>query len=337
MKRFNILIILAAMLSLASCDGNSGPWHDGSALDAAVSLKGWEAGGPLLCGYNHELIGRYARSTGRHAEIFLSGHGDSILDSLRSGKLDLVAFPYVDSLAVDSTMLCIPSDSCGVWVFRKDREIEAKKASEWIKDFRSQACYPTVKQPFFDIYNPLTRVSADFISPYDSLIKVYADTLGWDWKLLAAMIYQESKFHIEARSEAGASGLMQLLPGTAKAYGCHNLIDPEQNIRAGVKLLLKVRKRYSKLAADPAELTKFTLAAYNAGTGRLGDCINYARHLGADVSKWDNVAAVIPDMRHDSIAALDTIKYGKFAGGRETVSYVRKVRRFHERYRHICP
>lgn len=337
MRISRLILATAAVCALVCCE-RQGPWHDGSALDAAISLEGRKSpGGPLLCGYNHELLGRYARSTGRHAEIALSGHGIAILDSLRSGKLDVVAFPYLDSLDVDSTLVCIPSDSCGLWVFRADREVEARNASTWLRDWRNLPDYLILRQPFFDIYNPLTRVSADFISPYDSLIKVYADTLGWDWKLLAAIIYQESKFHIEARSGAGAAGLMQLVPGTAKSFGCHNPIDPEENIRAGVLLLQKIGKRYRKLAAGPEELTKYTLAAYNAGTGRLGDCINYARHLGVDVSRWDNVAAVIPDMRHDSIAALDTIKYGKFAGGRETVSYVRKVRRFHERYRHICP
>ncbi|MBO7643581.1 MAG: transglycosylase SLT domain-containing protein, partial [Bacteroidales bacterium] len=145
-----------------------------------------------------------------------------------------------------------------------------------------------------------------------------------------------SKFHIEVRSPRGAAGLMQLVPDTAESYGCSNPLDPEENIRAGVMMLRAIEKRYRRLAADPEELSKFTLAAYNAGTGRLKDCINYARHSGKDVSRWENIAAVIPQMQHDSIAALDTIKFGAF-NGRETLSYVRRVRAFHERYRHICP
>ena len=336
MKAARIAIAILAIACAASCNRSEDPWHDGTPLRGAVSLSGSEPGYELLCGYNYELISRYAAHSGRKAEIRLAAHKEAILDSLRSGDLDVVAFPWQDSIAMDSTLVQIASDSCGVWVFSSSREVEAGKAAEWLAEFRARPDYPIIRQPFFDIYNPLTRVSADFISPYDSLLRVYADTLGWDWKMLAALVYQESKFKIEARSARGAAGLMQLLPDTAHHFGCDNVLDPEQNIRAGVKMLLAVRSRYRKLAANPDELTKFTLAGYNAGTGRLRDCINYARHLGVDVSYWDNIAAVIPDMQHDSIAALDTIKHGTFSGGRETVSYVRKVRRYHNRYTHIC-
>jgi membrane-bound lytic murein transglycosylase F len=296
-----------------------------------------EGGGPLDCGYNYELINRFARSSGRVAHVRLAGRRESVLDSLRSGAIDLVAFPRRDSIALDTAFVQIRPDSSGVWVFPSSDQIQADKAAEWLKSFRESEKYPLVRQPFFDSYNPMKRVSADFISPYDSLLRVYADTLGWDWKLLAAVIYQESKFRIEARSPMGAAGLMQLLPGTARHFGCDDPLDPEKNIRAGVKMLLAVEKRYKRVAANPDELTKYTLAAYNAGTGRIRDCINYARHLGADVSKWENVAAVIPEMKRDSVAATGHLRHGPFHGGKETVSYVRKVRAYHERYRHICP
>lgn len=332
--RCTATLLLAALLVL-SCREDEGHWHDGTPLLGALSMSGYNQGRELRSGYSYELLSRYAKGTGRTAALRLAGEKENILDSLRSGSLDVAAFPYRDSVALDSTLVSIPSDSCGVWVFA--REVESRKAEAWIREFRMQPGYQVFRQRFFDMYDPMKRVSADFISPYDSLIRVYADTLGWDWKLLAALIYQESKFHIEVESPRGAAGLMQLIPDTAEHFGCRNVIDPEENIRAGVNMLLAVRKRYKRLAAGSDELTKFTLAGYNAGTGRLRDCINYARHLGADVSRWENIAAVIPDMKHDSIAALDTIKYGIFAGGLETISYVRRVRAFHERYRHICP
>ncbi|MBO4455407.1 MAG: transglycosylase SLT domain-containing protein [Bacteroidales bacterium] len=336
MKAIRTALALLALACALSCNRGSGPWHDGTPLRGAVSLLGSDPGSELLCGYNYELISRYAGHSGRTAEIRLAAHKEGILDSLRNGTLDIVSFPWLDAMETDSTLVQIEVDSCGIWVFSADRAVEAEKAAEWLHGFRARADYPIIRQPFFDIYNPLTRVSADFISPYDSLLRVYADTLDWDWKLLAAVVYQESKFQIEARSARGAAGLMQLLPDTARHFGCSNVLDPEQNIRAGVMMLLAVRARYLKIAATPDELTKFTLAGYNAGTGRLKDCLNYARHLGVDISRWENIAAVIPDMQHDSIAALDTIKYGRFPGGAETVSYVRKVRRFYDRYTHIC-
>lgn len=322
------------MLCLASCI--SGPLHDGSPLRCAISLAGAESGSRLLCGYNYELAERFAEAEGREATIRLAGHQESVIDSLKHGKLDLVMLPYADSLAADSLLVWHPADSCGIWIFSAADEAQAEFAGNWLSQLHTLPEYAQLRQPFLDIYNPMTRVSADFISPYDSLIKVYADTLGWDWKLLAALIYQESKFHIEARSPKGAAGLMQLVPNTARHFGCRDWLNPEENIRAGSLMLRAVEQKYKRIAANPAELAKYTLAAYNAGASRIEDCVRYARHLGVDVSYWENVAAVIPDMKHDSIAALDAIKLGTFHG-RETVSYVRRVNRYYKHYRHICP
>lgn len=172
------------------------------------------------------------------------------------------------------------------------------------------------------------------ISPYDSLIQVWADTLEWDWRLLAALIEKESKFNPQAVSPSGAQGLMQLLPRTASHYGCTDPSDPEQNIRAGVRLLLVLEDRYRDLAANRDELTKFTLAAYNAGSGHIQDCINHARHLGLDASFWQNVASAIPSMQNDSVLALGHIKHGEFYG-RETISFVKQILATFNRYREL--
>ena len=307
----------------------------GEPLSCAISLSGQEAGGTsLLCGYNHFLLRGFASDSGRKAAIRLAGRKESVLDSLRSGSLDVVSFPYIDSLSQDSTLLAISVDSCGLWVFSAQSD-QAARASKWLEEYRSSESYYATRQPYFDLFTPGKRDSSAFISPYDSLIRVYADTLGWDWHMLAALIFKESRFHIEARSQMGAEGLMQLRPRTARHFGCTDLLDPAQNINAGVKLLLSLRSRYSKMASGE-ELTKYTLAAYNAGTGRIKDCINHARHLGVDVSRWENVAEVIPQMQDDSIAALEHISLGRFEG-RETVSFVRQIYSYSNRYRQICP
>lgn len=329
--------IAAALLCLGmlfSCTEE--PLHDGSPLRCSISINGIDPGGRLLCGYNYELVKRFATAEGRSADIRPSRHKENLLDSLKNGAVDLVVLPFTDSLDRDSLLVWHSADSCGIWVFRSADAPQAEFAEAWLRELHTEPDYAILRQPYMDVYNPMTRVSADFISPYDSLIRVYADTLGWDWKMLAALIYQESKFRIEALSPKGAAGLMQLVPNTARNMGLDNWLDPEENIRAGAMMLRTVEKKYRRLAANRNELAKFTLAAYNAGAARIADCINYARHLGADVSRWENVAAVIPDMQHDSVGALDTVKLGKFYGG-ETVSYVRLVNTFYERYRHICP
>lgn len=326
--------ILLLLLCVAACVRT--PLHDGSALQCAICLDGDDKGSRLLCGYNYDLVKLFASAEGRNAEIRLASRGESVLDSLRNGSLDLAVFPYYDSLKTDSLLLWHNADSCGIWVFSADRAPEYEFAGDWLQLLRTKENHASFRQPYLDVYSPFTRASADFISPYDSLIKVYADTLGWDWRLLAALIYQESHFRIEARSRKGAAGLMQLVPNTASRFGCENWLDPEQNLKAGVALLMTLEKQYKGTAANSRELAKYCLAAYNAGATRIRDCINYARHKGADVSVWKNVAALIPDLKHDSIAALDTIKLGTFYGG-ETVGFVSSVTAYYERYRTICP
>lgn len=329
--------IILLMLACAASGCTQEPqWHDGTPLRGVISLSGSRPGGPLLCGYNYDLISRWAAHTGREASLRLSQGRDAVLDSLRKGSIDIAAFPWDEKLELDSGLVAFRTDSCGLWVFSVSRTTEALKASEWMETFHRSGRGREERRPYFEVQHRGGRDSAAFISPYDSLFRAWSDTLHWDWRLLAALVYQESKFHIEAVSGAGAAGLMQLLPETARLYGCTNPLDPAQSIRAGVLLLLDLQERYEGIAASAADLTKFTLAAYNAGSGRIRDCIGHARHLGIDVSSWENVAAVIPQMSEDSIAALDHIRHGTF-NGRETIAFVRQIAAGFERYKHICP
>lgn len=124
-----------------------------------------------------------------------------------------------------------------------------------------------------DTYIPQTKKSSDFKyvdsvdigkwnTKYDNLIKKYAKEYNVDAKLVKALIKQESGFNPNAKSKAGAIGLMQLMPATAKEMGATNPADPEQNIKAGVKYLKKLLVKYK----GNKELA---VAAYNAGPGNV--------------------------------------------------------------------
>ena len=174
---------------------------------------------------------------------------------------------------------------------------------------------------------------ADYIiSPYDSIIKVYSDSAGLDWRLVAAIIYHESKFDNDVKSHRGASGLMQMMPSTAEWLGADDVTDPIEGVRVGTLYLKQLHRAYRGHTSDPDERMKFALAAYNAGMGRIRDCINYARYKGVDSSSWDNIVALIPEMSSDEILELDTIKFGKFKGD-ETIAYVEKVLDKFEQYK----
>ena len=170
------------------------------------------------------------------------------------------------------------------------------------------------------------------ISPYDSLIKVYSDSVGLDWRLVAAVIYHESGFDNDVRSRRGATGLMQMMPSTAEWLGAGDISDPIEGVRIGTIYLKRIHNSYRNHTDDPVERLKFALAAYNAGVGRIQDCIKFAAIRGVDSSSWDNIVALIPEMNDDAILEIDTIKFGKFKGD-ETIAYVENVLSKYEQYK----
>ena len=166
------------------------------------------------------------------------------------------------------------------------------------------------------------------LSPWDGLVKREAAAHGFDWPLIVAQMYQESRFDPRARSPAGAIGLMQLLPRTAREFGVGNPRDPEQSIRAGVAYLAWLHSRLeSELAVK--DRIWFALAAYNAGFGHVSDARKLAGgELGLDPDRWfDNVEEA---MRLLSKRAYHRKTRHGYVRGHEVVKYVREIR---ERYR----
>jgi len=122
------------------------------------------------------------------------------------------------------------------------------------------------------------------------------------------------------------------MPQTGRYYGVDNLLDPEQNIIAGTSHLKRLQRMFSRYGLSPEELVKFTLAAYNAGEGRIMDCRNLASAKGFDSSRWEEIVKVIPLMREDAILDEESVKLGKFQG-HETIDYIDSVM---SHYKAIC-
>lgn len=125
------------------------------------------------------------------------------------------------------------------------------------------------------------------ISAYDNIFKQYA-TARWDWKWLAAISYGESTFNPNATSHAGAMGLMQLMPGTAKGYKVSNAYDPEQCVRGGAAAIRDIDKFMEKYVSDPEERRWFALASYNAGADNVQKYIKAAQAAGKNPQVWIN-------------------------------------------------
>ena len=167
------------------------------------------------------------------------------------------------------------------------------------------------------------------ISPYDKLVRKYADRYGFDWRLVTAQMYQESRFNPKAKSQVGARGLMQLMPRTAKAMGVKNTSDPALNIKGGIMYLDWLRDRFdSKLPIS--ERIWFTLAAYNAGAGHVQDARRLAQQIGYDPDRWF-------DHTEEAMLLLAKKEYARkarfgYVNGREPVNYVRDIRQRFEAY-----
>lgn len=290
----------------------------------------------LMVGYNYHLLQKYAKANGQTIDIRLTDSDNSYLDSLKQGKVDIVVIPYQDSISIDSVLVSTPVDSITVWLMKHDNHSHMSDLNTWIDSFHKSAEYDSTRTMFLKRYNPLRSRRRDVLSPYDSLMRVYADSVGCDWRMIAAVIYSESHFHIEARSRRGAMGLMQLMPRSMERYGITDPLSPQQNIRAGALLLQTLLKRYYKVGDNMTERYKYALAAYNAGIGRIDDCINFAHFKGVDTSYWINVVNIIPEMNDISIMETGVVKVGPFKGV-ETIAYVDNVINIYNNFCRICP
>jgi membrane-bound lytic murein transglycosylase F len=165
------------------------------------------------------------------------------------------------------------------------------------------------------------------ISDYDGIIKKYASSLNWDWRLLTAQIYKESRFDPNTRSWRGAVGLMQLMPKTAKSYGIqpNELLKPEKNIAAGTMHIKMLENQWKEILSDSLEVIKFTLGSYNVGKGHVEDAIRLAEKYGLARDKWDdNVAQMLLNKSIPKYYKDPVVIYG-YCRGREPVSYVETI------------
>ena len=179
-----------------------------------------------------------------------------------------------------------------------------------------------------DVVEPVFR-----ISPYDSLFRVYADTIGWDWKMLAAVAYVESKFDTAAVSNVGAQGLMQMMPQTARAMGIPEGMErnPDESVRAATDYFIYLSHLFRRVP-EP-ERINFILASYNAGFGHIHDAMRLAHKYGKNRHVWNDNVETFLRLKNDSIYYTDSLcRNGRFLGV-ETTLFVRKVEHKYSEYR----
>ena len=252
-------------------------------------------------GLNYVLLRKFCDEMHAGHDIRLSTGEEAWTDSLREGKVDIIVADLGDSLDMWGLSPTRDLEDSTVWLVRAGAEGKLHALNMWLTSTVASKDYQKLRKSF----RTKDITGSGRISPYDEIIKTYAAKIGWDWKLIASVIYHESRFKIGVASGRGAVGLMQVVAGK---YSVEYLLDPENNIRVGTAYLEKLQKRYASVAADAMESKKFALAAFNAGEGRIDKCIKFATEKGVDASLWNNVAETFPLM-------------GDF-DGRQTTAYV---------------
>lgn len=187
------------------------------------------------------------------------------------------------------------------------------------------------RSPYFAMKK--VKIPKGAISPFDPLFKKYAPLINWDWHLLAAVAFHESRFDSSEVSWAGAAGLMQLMPRTAANFGLDRktILNPERNIEAGVQYIKSLNLAFRKIE-NKDERIKFILAAYNSGPAHIFDAMALANKYGKNPNIWfNNVEYFLLKKSEPEFYNDPVVKYGSF-GGKETVRYVQNTLDTYERY-----
>ncbi|MEX1080948.1 MAG: transporter substrate-binding domain-containing protein [Halofilum sp. (in: g-proteobacteria)] len=224
------------------------------------------------------------------------------------------------------------------WAFRAPSEQLREAADAFLDQAHRGEFYNVIYAKYFDDAEHIRRFRnerADMaqgaaLTPYDDLFKQYAGEHGFDWRLIAAQAYQESSFNPRARSWAGAVGLLQLMPTSARQIGVDgDLEDPETNLRAGVRYLKWLRGRFEE-DLSVRDRTWFMLAAYNAGAGHVRDARALAERLGLDPDRWfgnvEQAMLKLSNRQHFRDASFGYVR------GQEPVDYVRDIRARYQAY-----
>ena len=226
------------------------------------------------------------------------------------------------------------------WAVSVDRPWLGDSISAWFNSTVTRKRNDALLKKYFQIAKQFpvdVEETIDFsdgiISPYDDLFKKYAAEIGWDWRLLAAQGWVESQFRNDVVSWAGARGIMQIMPRTARAFDTdpEALTDPETSIRIATELIKSLDDLLAKAVPNKSERRKFVTAAYNSGQAHILDAIALAKEYDYNPQVWEgNVSEALLMKTKPEYYQNPVVKYGYFRG-QQTTAYVEKVFDFYER------
>jgi len=214
------------------------------------------------------------------------------------------------------------------WAVKKyDRRL-IKKINEFFKIIKEDGTFAKIYNKYYagtemfdyvDIKKFHIRLKTR-LPVYQQIIKEESQKYSFDWRLIAAVIYQESHFNPNAVSYTGVRGLMQLTMPTADEMGVLNRLNPEESIKGGIKYLHKLYNRFENL--DQEERLKFALGSYNVGYGHIKDARDIAQTKGFDINQWSSLEKTLPLLRYREYYEKSDFGYAR---GTEPVRYVNRI------------
>jgi membrane-bound lytic murein transglycosylase F len=271
---------------------------------------------------------------------------EEIIERVATGEYDLtVADSHILAIELtwrDDVLGLFPvSDSLShAWAVREEDSALLDSLNVFFRREYRGLFYNLTRKKYFGNENRVASQISErtsrtgIVSPYDSLIQYYADQYAYDWRLIAAQMFEESRFNPQAESFAGAVGLMQVLPRTAKGFGVSRagLMIPDSATYMGVRYLNHVRE-YVEGAATAEDHLWFSLAAYNAGYGHLEDARRLTESLGKNPNVWfGEVEEIMPLLARRKYHR--ETKHG-YCRCTEPVRYVRRIRERQRAYQRV--
>jgi len=252
------------------------------------------------------------------------------------GIVNTLYFPQLDVATAISFFQNV------AWAVHPQSDSLRLEIDSWLSNHNNTSRYAILYNKYFknrhsyrNIHSEFYTLSSGKISGYDETIKKESERIGWDWRLMASLIYQESRFNPEAESWAGAFGLMQLMPSTAANYGITRDSPPAAHIRAGISFIKWLEDRFIDEIDDQDERIKFVLASYNIGYGHIQDARRLAERYEDDPNVWHGGVEEWLLKKADPKYYTDqVVKYG-YARGIETFNFVKEVIDRYEHYKNI--
>jgi len=231
------------------------------------------------------------------------------------------------------------------WAVRKEHsEMLLRELNHWLNSYKRTADYALLYAKYFKNERSSRIVKSDYyvittgkISRWDDMIKSASGDINWDWRLLASLIYQESRFKPDVKSWAGAYGLMQVMPGTGKRLGIDITSSPSNNIKAGTLYISQLQSVFEDKIDDNNERMKFILASYNAGPGHVLDAMRLAQKYGMNPQKWDGSVELWLSRKSQPVYYNDPVVKSGYFKGTESINFVTEILDRFEHYKNLIP